>query len=153
MPDSQTDPTPVVTSKPASIKDLARLAGVSHSTVSRALRNSRRVSAETIEKIRRIAAENGYRTSAVGRSLATRRTNTVGVVVTTITDPFAAEVVAGIEESASAQEYSIFLANSSADPDREMRVVRTLEERRVDGIVVTASRVGALYIPMLSRMR
>src|SRR5437879_2191760 len=136
-----------------SIKDVARLAGVSHSTVSRALRNSPRVNAETIEKIRRIADESGYRASAVGRSLATRRTNTIGVVVTTITDAFAAEVVSGIEEAAAARGYSIFLANSGADPDREMRVVHTLDERRVDGIVVTASRVGALYVPMLSKMR
>ena len=67
-----------------SIKDVARLAGVSHSTVSRALRNSPRVNAETIEKIRRIAAESGYRASAVGRSLATRRTYTIGVVVTEV---------------------------------------------------------------------
>jgi DNA-binding LacI/PurR family transcriptional regulator len=139
--------------KPASIKDVARLAGVSHSTVSRALRNSPRVNSETTEKIRRIAAESGYRTSAVARSLATRRTNTIGVVVTTITDLFAAEVVSGIEEAAGERDYSILLANCNADPEREMRVVRTMEERRVDGIVVTASRVGALYIPMLSRMR
>jgi DNA-binding LacI/PurR family transcriptional regulator len=139
--------------KPASIKDVARLAGVSHSTVSRALRNSGRVNSETIQKIRRIAEESGYRTSAVGRSLAMRRTNTIGVVVTTITDAFAAEVVSGIEEAAAERNYSIFLANSGADPDREMRVVHTLEERRVDGIVVTASRVGALYVAMLSKMR
>jgi DNA-binding LacI/PurR family transcriptional regulator len=117
------------------------------------LRNSRRVNTETIERIRRIAAESGYRASAVGRSLATRHTNTIGVVVTTITDAFAAEVVSGIEEAAAAHDYSIFLANSGADPDREMRVVNTLDERRVDGIVVTASRVGALYVPMLSKMR
>lgn len=142
-----------VTPKPASIKDVARLAGVSHSTVSRALRNSGRVNTETIRKIRRIAEESGYRTSAVGRSLATRHTNTIGVVVTTITDAFAAEVVSGIEEAAAERGYSIFLANSGADPDREIRVVHTLEERRVDGIVVTASRVGALYVPMLSKMR
>ncbi len=139
--------------KPASIKDIARLAEVSHSTVSRALRGDRRLKAETIEKIRRIAEENGYRASAVGRSLATRHTNTVGVVVTTITDLFAAEVVSGIEEAAGERGYSIFLANCNADPDREIRVVHSLQERRVDGIVVTASRVGALYVPMLSRMQ
>lgn len=139
--------------KPASIKDLAKIAGVSHSTVSRALRNSPRINSDTIERIRRIAAENGYRASAVGRSLATRHTRTIGVVVTTITDQFAAEVVSGIEEAAAARGYCIFLANSNADPDREMRVVQTLEERRVDGLIVTASRVGALYVPLLSKMR
>ena len=106
-----------------------------------------------IERIRRIAEQYGYRASAVGRSLATRRTKTIGVVVTTITDLFAAEVVSGIEEAAGDNGYSILLANSNADPDREIRVVRSLEESRVDGIVVTSSRVGALYVPMLSRMR
>lgn len=150
---SETPARPKPGSTPASIKDIARLAKVSHPTVSRALRNSPRVKTETIERIRRIAEQYGYRASAVGRSLATRRTKTIGVVVTTITDLFAAEVVSGIEEAAGDNGYSILLANSNADPDREIRVVRSLEERRVDGIVVTSSRVGALYMPMLSRMR
>jgi len=141
------------TINPASIKDIARIAHVSHSTVSRALSNSPRVRPETVEKIRRIAEESGYRASAVARSLATRRTNTIGVVVTTIADLFAAGVVSGIEEIAGNHGYSVFLSNSNADPDREVRVVRSFEERRVDGIIVTASRVGALHVPALSRMR
>ncbi len=139
--------------KPTSVKDIARIAQVSHSTVSRALSNSPRVKSETIERIKRIAEESGYRASAVGRSLATRRTRTIGVVVTTISDLFAAGVVTGIEEVASDHGYSVFLANSNADPSREVRVVRSFEERRVDGIIVTASRVGALHVPALSQMR
>jgi DNA-binding LacI/PurR family transcriptional regulator len=106
-----------------------------------------------VEKIRRIAEEAGYRGSAIARSLATRRTETIGVVVTTIADPFAAGVVSGIEEVAGNRGYSVFLANSNADPEREIRVVHSFEARRVDGIIVTASRVGALHVPMLSRMR
>ena len=150
---SETSEPPKTNSTPASIKDIARLARVSHSTVSRALRNSPRVKTETIERIRQVAEQHGYRASAVARSLATRRTKTIGVVVTTITDLFAAEVVSGIEEVACDNGYSILLTNSNADPDREIRVVRSLEESRVDGIVVTSSRVGALYMPILSRMR
>ena len=141
-----------VSSIPVSIKDIARSANVSHSTVSRALNNSPRVKSETVEKIRQIAEESGYRGSAIARSLATRRTRTIGVVVTTIADLFAAGVVSGIETVAGDHGYSVFLANSNADPEREMRVVRTFEERRVDGIIVTASRVGALHLPLLSRM-
>jgi DNA-binding LacI/PurR family transcriptional regulator len=139
--------------KPISIKDVAAAAGVSHSTVSRALNNSPRVSQETSERIRRIAEEAGYSGSAIARSLATRRTKTIGVVVTTIADPFAAGIVIGIEEIAGNNGYSVFLANSNADPDRELRVVRSFEERRVDAIIVLASRVGALYLTLLSRLR
>jgi len=136
-----------------SIKDIARVAKVSHSTVSRALRNSSLVNRETAERIRRIAHEMGYRPSAVARSLVTKKTKTIGVVVTTIADPFIAEVISGVEEVANDHGYSVFLANSNADPDREVRVVHSFHERRVDGILVTASRVGALYIPLLVQMK
>ena len=136
-----------------SIKDVAVAAGVSHSTVSRALQQSSLVNAQTAEKVQRMAREMGYRVSAVARGLVTNRTRTIGVVVTTIADPFVAEVVGGIEETANDHGYSVFLANSNAEPDREIKVVRSFEERRVDGIVVTSSRVGALYVPMLSEMQ
>ena len=139
--------------RPPSIKDIARLASVSHSTVSRALQNSPLVNAETSEKIRRIARESGYRASAIARGLVTKRTRTIGLVVTTIADPFASEVVNGIEQAANDHGYSVFLADSSADPVREQQVVQSFAERRVDGIVVTSSRVGALYLPVLSEMR
>lgn len=142
-----------VTRKPTSIKDIAREANVSHSTVSRALRNSPLVNRETTERIQRIAADSGYRISAVARSLVTSKTRTIGVVVTTVCDPFIAEVVTGIETMANNHGYSVFLANCNADPIREAKVVQSFEERRVDGIVVMASRVGALYMSHLSRMK
>lgn len=137
--------------KPASIKDIARLAKVSHSTVSRALHNHPLVNPKTAERIRQLASKHGYRPSAAARSLVTQRSYTIGVVVTTISDPFVAGVVGGIEEVASAHGFSVFLANSNADPEQEVRVVQSFDERRVDGIVVTSSRVGALYVPVLSR--
>jgi DNA-binding LacI/PurR family transcriptional regulator len=135
-----------------SIKDIARLARVSHSTVSRALQNSPLVNARTAEKIRQIAHESGYRASAVARGLVTQRTRTIGLVVTTVADPFASEVVSGVEQAANDRGYAVFLADSNADPVREKKVVQSLAERRVDGIIVTSSRVGALYLPLLSEM-
>jgi DNA-binding LacI/PurR family transcriptional regulator len=138
--------------RPASIKDVARVAGVSHSTVSRALQNSPVVNPKTAAKIRRIARDLGYRPSAVARGLVTQKTRTIGVVVTTIADPFVSEVVIGIEMAANDNGYSVFLADSNADPAREKSVVHSFAERRVDGIVVTSSRVGALYTPLLSEM-
>jgi DNA-binding LacI/PurR family transcriptional regulator len=136
-----------------SIKDIARAAKVSHPTVSRALSNSPLVKGETAKRIRQIAASLGYRPSAIARSLATKRTKTIGVVVTSIADPFIADVISGVEEAANDHGYSVFLANSNANPDREVRVVHSFHERRVDGILVTASRVGALYVPLLSQLK
>ncbi len=138
---------------PPSIKDIAKLARVSHPTVSRALQYSPLVNPKTAEKIRKIAEESGYRASAVARGLVTRQTRTIGLVVTTVADPFTSEVVSGIEQTANDHGYSVFLADSNADPEREKRVVQAFAERRVDGIIVTSSRVGALYLPMLSEMR
>jgi DNA-binding LacI/PurR family transcriptional regulator len=138
---------------PASIKDIARALGISHSTVSRALRDSPLVRAETAAEIKEKAYALGYRPSAVARSLVTRETRTIGIVVTTIADPFHGEVVTGIEESAAAAGYSVILASSHRDPDREMRVVRALQERRVDGILVASSRVGDLYLSVMAEMR
>ena len=138
---------------PASIKDIARLARVSHSTVSRALSGSQQVNPRTAARIRKIAEEAGYRASAAARSLVMGRSQTIGVVVTNISDPFVAGVMSGIEDMAEQHGYSVFLANSNAEPQREVRVVRSFEERRVDGIIVTSSRVGALYVPLMERMR
>ena len=135
-----------------SIKDIARLAHVSHPTVSRALQNSPLVNPRTAERIRKIADEAGYHASAVARGLVTRRSRTIGLVVTTAADPFTSEVFSGIEQEAHDRGYCVFLAESNADPESEREVVRTFAERRVDGIIVTSSRVGALYLPLLSEM-
>lgn len=135
-----------------SIKDIARAAGVSHPTVSRALRGDPRISAETAERIRDLSNEMGYSPSAVARGLRTRRTRAVGLVVTTIADPFVADVVDGVEHTALEHGYSLILATSRSDPERELAVVRLLDERRVDGVIVAASRLGALYEPHLATM-
>src|SRR5438309_11055099 len=82
---------------PVSIKDIARLAGVSHSTVSRALHKSPLLQPARAQRIQQIAQEQGYTASAVARSLVTRRTQAIGVVVTSIADPFNGDGVAGIE--------------------------------------------------------
>jgi DNA-binding LacI/PurR family transcriptional regulator len=131
------------------IKDIARAAGVSHSTVSRALADSPLISTETKERIRRLADEMGYAPSAIGRGLVTRRTGTIGLVVTTIADPFIAEVVQGIEETALSYNYNTILCNSQAEPERELKTVRALHEKRVDAIIVTSSRLGSLYMAHL----
>ena len=136
-----------------SIKDIAKAAGVSHATVSRALRDDPRISEQTKIRIRRIAVGMGYYPSAIARGLATGRTYTIGMVVTTIADPFVAPIVQGTEQKALEEGYSVVLAQSQADPEREIAAVRLMREHRVDGVIVTASRVGELYTPLLSELR
>jgi DNA-binding LacI/PurR family transcriptional regulator len=128
-----------------SIKDIARKAGVSHSTVSRALADSPLVNAETKARIKALAHEMGYAPSAIARAMSTRRTLTIGLVVTSIADPFVSEVVRGIEETALDHGYSVILCNSTGDPEREIIAVRTLREKWVDAVIVTSSRVGSFY--------
>lgn len=122
-----------------SIKDIAKEMNISYSTVSRALNNSPRIKSETREQIQRKASEMGYLPSAVARSLVTRRTNTIGVVVTTITDLFFAEVIEGIEETALNYGYNVILTNSDGVPEHELAAIQNLRERRVDGIVLVAA--------------
>ena len=135
-----------------SIKDIAKAAGVSHSTVSRALSDSPLVKAETKAHIQRLSQEMGYFPDAIARSLVTQKTRTVGVVVTTITDPFIAEVVQGVEDTAHENDYSVILASSASNPERELDAVEMLRAKRVDSVIVTSSRVGALYLEHLERI-
>ncbi|MBS1251849.1 MAG: Catabolite control protein A [Anaerolineales bacterium] len=95
----------------------------------------------------------GYTPSAVAQSLVTRQTRTIGLVVTSISDPFVDRIVDGVEGLATEAGYSVFLCSSHADPDREMEIVETFHRRRVDGVIVVASRVGRLYGDHLERLR
>ena len=135
-----------------SIKDIAKIANVSHSTVSRALSDSPLISTKTKARIQRLAREMGYTPDAIARSLVTQQTRTVGLVVTTITDPWAAEVVQGIEDSAHESGYSVILSSSASEPERELAAVEMLRSKRVDALIVTSSRVGALYLKHLERI-
>jgi DNA-binding LacI/PurR family transcriptional regulator len=135
-----------------SIKDIAKAAGVSHSTVSRALSDSPLVSDETKARVQHLAQEMGYSPNTLARSLVTRQTYSVGLVVTTIADPFIAEVVQGIEATAHDHGYTVVLCNSGAEPEREIAAVEMLRSKRVDGVIVTSSRVGALYLEHLERI-
>lgn len=128
-----------------SIADIARVAGVSHSTVSRALRESSLISGATRERIQRLAREMGYTPNAIAQSLQTRHTSTIGLVVTSIADPFLIDVVKGVEEVARAASFSVFLSASHNDPEQEMVVIEMFRRRRVDGILVASSRMTNEY--------
>jgi DNA-binding LacI/PurR family transcriptional regulator len=138
---------------PVSIKDIAQTANVTPGTVSRALRDSPRVNPETKARIQRLADEMGYTPDAQARSLATGRTQAIGVVVTTLTDPFIGTVVQTIESAAYERGYTVILTSSNDIPEREIEAVQMLQSRRVDGVIVSSSRVGALYQERLDQLR
>jgi len=131
--------------KPVSIQDIAQAAGVSHTTVSRALRDNPLIRIEVREQIQQLAREMGYIPNAVAQTLRGQRTGTIGVVVTTIGDPFFGRVVRGIEEVAQQDHLSIFLSVSNNDPEREVAVIETFHRRRVDAIIVADSRLTEQY--------
>jgi DNA-binding LacI/PurR family transcriptional regulator len=136
-----------------SIQDIARAAGVSHSTVSRALRDSPLISVDVREQIQRLAHEMGYTPNAIAQSLQTRHTSTIGLVVTSIADPFLSDVVKGIEEVTRAAGFSVFLSATHNDPDQEMVIIETFHRRRVDGILVASSRITSEYKKRLDHVR
>jgi DNA-binding LacI/PurR family transcriptional regulator len=123
------------------IKDIARQAGVSHSTVSRALRDDAAIPARTSQRIKRLARRLGYVPSALARSLKTRHSGALGVVVSNIADPFLGEVVRGIEDRALEAGYSLFLADSHRDAERAQAILRALAERRVEGAILCSSAI------------
>ncbi|MBP1692933.1 MAG: LacI family transcription regulator [Chloroflexi bacterium] len=121
------------------IKDIAKQTGVSHSTVSRALRGSNLVSAQTTQHIQRVAVEMGYHPSAAARSLKTNQTHALGVVVSSIDDPFFGEILQGIEDVAQSNGYSLFIAASQRDSDRERLILQAMSEHRVDGVIICST--------------
>jgi LacI family repressor for deo operon, udp, cdd, tsx, nupC, and nupG len=134
-----------------SIKDVARAAGVSPSTVSRAMNDHPRISQETKSRIRHLARELGYTPSLAAQSLVTRHTATIGMVVTTAADPFLARLVQGVEVTAEKQGYSVFLGSSYADADRELEIVRSFHARRASGVIITGSRVEEKYLQLATQ--
>jgi len=136
-----------------SITDIARVAGVSPSTVSRALRDHPRISTEKRAVIHALAQQMGYRPSEVARSLVTGRTKTLGVVVTDVTDPFVAEVMKGAEQAGREAGYSLLFATSRRDPGQELLAARLLQGRQVDGMIVISSRAAGRYTNLLSSDR
>jgi len=125
------------------IRDVAEKAKVSVATVSHVINGTRKVAPKTTERILRAMKELNYHPNAVARSLRTRSTKVIGVLVSDITNPFFASVVRGAEDAALEAGYSLIVCNSDESADREARYIRLFQRRRVDGILISPVGDGA----------
>lgn len=135
------------------IKDVARAAGVGVATASRALNNKDDVSPETRQRVLKAAEALGYVPNLLAKGLLSGRTRTIGVVVTSILNPFYAVVVHGIEQVLSAKGYNMVLCNSDESPKKELEAVRMLIEQRVDGIILAPVEDRSLTVQYLMEKR
>ncbi|SEM75091.1 catabolite control protein A [Paenibacillus sp. OV219] len=123
------------------IYDVAREAGVSMATVSRVVNNNPNVKPQTRKKVFEAIERLGYRPNAVARGLASKKTTTVGVVIPDISNAIFAEVARGIEDIANMYHYNIILCNADKKKDKEIRVINTLLEKQVDGLLFMGGAV------------
>ncbi|MHA6803942.1 LacI family DNA-binding transcriptional regulator [Salinifilum ghardaiensis] len=119
--------------------DVARAAGVSVTTISHVLNGTRAVRAETSEAVWAAVAECGYVHNTLARSLVTTRTQTLGVVISSASTAFSTEILRGIEAEAVEHGYTLLVADPRDEPAHELRVVSSLVQRRVDGLVLAPS--------------
>ncbi len=137
----------------ATIKDVARLAGVSTTTVSHVINKTRFVAEATQKKVWSAIDDLNYAPSAVARSLKCNSTRTLGMLVTKSTNPFFAEVVHGVEEYCYREGYTLILCNTEGNPTKQRDYLRMLAEKRVDGLLVMCSDLSDDLIAHLERQR
>ncbi|GGD94835.1 LacI family transcriptional regulator [Aureimonas endophytica] len=131
--------------KPATIRDVARLAGVAPGTVSNVL-TGRKLVAEPLRKaVLAAVAELDYRPNHLASSLRFGRTQSIGIVVPDLTNPFFSSFVQEIESLAAADRFQILLMSSQEDPEGEVDRIKALLARQVDGLIIAASRDDVAY--------
>lgn len=128
------------------IYDVAREANVSMATVSRVVNNNPNVKPQTRKKVFDAIEKLGYRPNAVARGLASKKTTTVGVVIPDISNAIFAEVARGIEDIANMYHYNIILCNADKKKEKEIRVINTLLEKQVDGLLFMGGAVTDEHI-------
>jgi LacI family transcriptional regulator len=131
------------------LKDIAKKAEVSYATVSRALNNHPDVNKNTKEKIIKLANDMNYQPNTIARSLKSKKTNTIGLVIPDITNPFYPQVARGVEEAAAVSNYNVFLCNTNWNPEREKHYVKALIQKQVDGLIMTPSSENINYLKEL----
>jgi LacI family transcriptional regulator len=131
--------------------DVARVAGVSVSTVSHVVNGTRKVSDETVRAVRDAIDATGYTHDRIARSLATGSTRTIGLAMSAISNPYFAEVAHAIEREVARAGYTLLLAETHDEPERELRATRDLLGRRVDGVILAPSAQPMAALELLRK--
>ncbi|GBQ83848.1 LacI family DNA-binding transcriptional regulator [Asaia krungthepensis] len=121
---------------PVNLLDVAREAGVSRATASLVLRNSPLVAAATRERVQQVMQRLGYIYNRGAANLRQNRTNTIGLVLSNISNPFFSTLTAGVEEANDASEIVCFIADSAESPERQARQIQRLREHNIDGLIL-----------------
>lgn len=130
-----------------SIYDVARVAGVSISTASRALNRTGRVSEETIKKVGEVAARLGYQPDAIARTMRSSQSHAVGIIVSDISNPFYGRLIKSLEETFAENGYALFVASSNNNLEKEVELIRFFKSRKVDGLILGPCQTdSALHI-------
>jgi LacI family transcriptional regulator len=123
------------------IKDIARLAGVSTATVSMVVnKKDQRISAETRKRVLGVIEEYNYVPNRIASSMVTKNTRSLGLVLPDIANPFFPGLARGVEDRANKDNWNITLCNSDNDPIKENRYLEMLQEKMVDGIILTTAK-------------
>ena len=133
------------------ITDVARRAGVSPVTVSRVINETGNVSATTQAKVERAIEELGYIPSVMARSLRSKRTRTLALIVSDITNPFWTTVARGVEDAAQSRDYSVFLYNTDENPVKQQRYLDVVVAQGVDGVMIAPYDSDARNLAKLRR--
>ncbi|RQD70056.1 MAG: LacI family transcriptional regulator [Halanaerobium sp. MSAO_Bac5] len=128
------------------LKDIARMAGVAESTVSRALNDKKGVGEETKLKILKIAKEHNYRPNQLARGLAAKKTNMIAVFLSEMDSPSNIEIVKHLEAAAESEDYQIILCNTNNQEEKEKRYLSLLESNQVDGAIFIGGKLVGSHL-------
>lgn len=134
----------------ATIKDVAKMAGVSISTVSRVINDSKPVSPEVRKKVLDAIDELDYKPNQVARSLVTRKSNLIGIIMTDIGNSYMAQMIRGIEEVGRMYNYDILLSSSYGNANREKELAKLLKSKQVEGIIFISETANKSAVSLIS---
>ena len=134
----------------ATISDIARLAGVSTATVSHVINSTHFVSEPIREQVLQVVQQLNYHPSTVARSLRTKATHSIGLIISDIELPFFATLVRGVQDVSARHGRTVLLANTDEAPEQEAAYIRMMWGKRVDGLIIAPTGTNA---PLLAQMQ